>query len=53
VLDSKTLMKNIYYEVFSINVLGGLSEQQEHVVFFAKGINGNVRTISKKLSDII
>ncbi|MDF2841281.1 MAG: coproporphyrinogen oxidase [Clostridia bacterium] len=53
VLDSKTLMKNIYYEVFAINVLGGLSEQQEHVVFFAKGINGNVRTISKKLSDII
>jgi radical SAM superfamily enzyme YgiQ (UPF0313 family) len=52
-MDNKSLIKNIYYEVFSTNVLEDQNEQQEYVVFFAKAISGEVHTISKKLSDII
>lgn len=51
--DSKSLLKNVYYEVFFNDVLGNQNDAQEHVVYFAKNIDGSINTISLNLSDII
>ena len=52
-LDYKNLMKSIYYEVFYSDVLHLSDVEGEYVVFFAKANNGEIRTLSKLLSDII
>jgi hypothetical protein len=52
-LDQKSLLKNIYYEVFYTDILNNPEVKEEYVVFFAKAINGEIHTLSKKLSDII
>lgn len=52
-IDRKNLMKNIYYEVFFTNALDDPNDQEQYVVFFAKAIDGEVRTLNLKLADII
>lgn len=54
-IDYKSLLKNIYYEVFYTNVLNFHAHEVEnnYVVFFTKANSGEVHTLSKKLSDII
>ena len=52
-IEYKNFMKNIYYEVFYIDVLHLTEVEQEYVVFFAKASNCEIRTISKLLYDII
>jgi radical SAM superfamily enzyme YgiQ (UPF0313 family) len=52
-IDSKSLSKSIYYEVFYTDVLKNPEHQQEYVVFFGKTAQSEVNTISIKLSEII
>ena len=52
-MDSKSLSKSIYYEVFFTDVLKNPTLNQEYVVFFGKAAPSEVNTISIKLSEII
>jgi radical SAM superfamily enzyme YgiQ (UPF0313 family) len=52
-MDQKNLLRSMYYEVFYTDILNNPEVEEEYVVFFAKAINGEIRTLSKKLSDII
>jgi hypothetical protein len=52
-MDSKSLSKSIYYEVFFTDVLKNPTLNQEYVVFFGKAAPNEVNTISIKLSEII
>jgi radical SAM superfamily enzyme YgiQ (UPF0313 family) len=50
---NKSLMKSIYYEVFFTDVLNFTEDEEKYIVFFAKANNGEIRTFSKLLSDVI
>ena len=52
-IDYRNLMKNIYYEVFLVDIIDFPEVNHEHIVFFAKASSGEIRTISKLLSDIL
>jgi hypothetical protein len=51
--DSKSLLKNISYEVFYTDVLSNPEIEEEWIVFFGKDINGSLHHYSKKLSEVL
>jgi radical SAM superfamily enzyme YgiQ (UPF0313 family) len=52
-IDSKSLLKNIFYEVFYTDVLHSPEALQQWIVFFAKDQQGELKHYAKKLSEIL
>lgn len=52
-IDSKSLLKSIYYEVFYTSVLTNPEAEEKCIVFFRKDAVGDLHHITKKLSEVL